>query len=164
MNILPSSETGDNVGITKLTWALICIDYRCVDCRFLMSPRGVATSNHRYLPSSETRVNAGIRGRKLHLSESTWCQESAGVICFTNKWRAASLQPLKFSNGCSNAVFSNASPGLTVRFLRVNIDVFWKRESKHKERRQMSSLNLPTFLFVCTSTVYDYLSHLASYL
>jgi hypothetical protein len=45
------------------------IDYRCADGRFRMSPRGVAVSNHRYLSSSETRVNAGIRGRKLHLSE-----------------------------------------------------------------------------------------------
>ncbi len=32
--------------------------------------------------------------------------------------------------------FSNASPGLTVRFLRVNIEVFWKKESRPIERRQ----------------------------
>jgi hypothetical protein len=61
------------------------IDYRCADGRFLVSPRGVAVSNHRYLSSSETRVNAGIRGRKLHVSESTGCQESVGGICFTKK-------------------------------------------------------------------------------
>ncbi len=76
------------------------IDYRCADGRFLMSPRGMAVSNTRYLSSSETRVNAGIRGWILHLSESNWCQESVGGICFTNKWRAASLQPLTFSNYC----------------------------------------------------------------
>jgi hypothetical protein len=61
------------------------IDYRCADGRFLMSPRGVAVSNTRYLSSSETRVYAGIRGWKLHLSESILCQESPGGICFTNK-------------------------------------------------------------------------------
>ncbi len=66
-----------------------------------MSPRGIAVSNTRYLSSiSETRVNAGIKGWKLHLSESTWCQESVGGICFTYKWRAASLQPLTFSKHC----------------------------------------------------------------
>jgi hypothetical protein len=65
-----------------------------------MSPRGVTVSNTRYLSSSETRVNAGIWGWKLHLSESIWCQESVGGICFTNKWRAASLQALTFSNHC----------------------------------------------------------------
>jgi hypothetical protein len=37
------------------------IDYRCADGRFLMSPRGMEVSNTRYLSSSETRVNAGIR-------------------------------------------------------------------------------------------------------
>jgi hypothetical protein len=65
-----------------------------------MSPRGMAVSNTRDLSSSETRVNAATRGWKSHLSESTWCQESIGGICFTNKWRAASLQPLTFSNTC----------------------------------------------------------------
>jgi hypothetical protein len=61
------------------------IDYRCADGRFLMSPRGMAVSNTRYISSSETRVNAGIRGWKLHLSELTFCQESIGGICFPNK-------------------------------------------------------------------------------
>jgi hypothetical protein len=76
------------------------IDWRCADGRFLMLPRGMAVSNTRYLFSSETRVNASIRGWKWHRSESTWCQESVGGICFTNKWRAASLQSLTFSNHC----------------------------------------------------------------
>jgi hypothetical protein len=49
-----------------------------------MSPYGMAVSNTRYLSSSETKVNAGIRGWKLHLFESTLCQESVGGICFTN--------------------------------------------------------------------------------
>ncbi len=52
-------------------YPLITIHYRCADSRFLMSPRGMAVSNTRYLSSCETRVNAGIRGWKLHLSEST---------------------------------------------------------------------------------------------
>ncbi len=47
-----------------------------------MSPRGMAVSNTRYLSSNETRVNAGIRWWKLHLSESTSWQESVGGICF----------------------------------------------------------------------------------
>ncbi len=44
------------------------IDYRCADGRFLTSPSGMAISNTRYLPSSETRVNAGIRAWKSGMS------------------------------------------------------------------------------------------------
>jgi hypothetical protein len=69
--------------------------YRCADGRFLMSPRGCWVSNHIHISSSKTRVNAGIRGWKLHLSKFNRCQESVGGICFTKKKRrAASLQPL----------------------------------------------------------------------
>jgi hypothetical protein len=124
------------------------IDYRCADDRFLMSPRGITVSNTKYLSSSETRVNADIKGWKWHLSKSNWCQESVGAICFTNKWSVASLQPLTFSNYCSNAVFSNASSGLTVRFLGVNIGVFWKRESRPIEWRQYR-LSTRKFFFFC---------------
>ncbi len=85
---------------TSIVYSLDLRLYRCADGRFLMSPRGMAVSNTRYLSSSETRVNAGIRARKLYLSESTRCQESVGGICSTNKWRSASLQPLTFSNHC----------------------------------------------------------------
>jgi hypothetical protein len=68
-----------------------------------MSPRGLAVSNtSRYLSCSETRVNADIRGWKMHLSEPFWCQESVGGICYTNKWKAASLQPLTFPNQFSS--------------------------------------------------------------
>jgi hypothetical protein len=75
--------------------------------RWLISAsRGVAVSNHKYLSSSETRVNPAIRRWKLHLPESNRCQESIGGICLTKKLRAASLRPLTFSNHCSNAVFS----------------------------------------------------------
>jgi hypothetical protein len=49
-----------------------------------MSPRGVAVTNQIYLSSSETRVNASIRGWKLHLSESTSYQGFVGGICFTS--------------------------------------------------------------------------------
>ncbi len=126
------------------------IDYGCADGRFLISPRGVSVSNQRHLSSSETRVNAGIRGWKLHLSESTWCQESVVGICFTKKWRAACLQPLTFSNHCSNAVFSNASPGLTVRFFLgwtsgFSERVFWKRESRPIKLRQCRLLTRQLF-------------------
>jgi hypothetical protein len=48
----------------------ILAGYRCADRRFLMSPRGLAVSNTRYLSSSETSVNVGIKGWKWHLSES----------------------------------------------------------------------------------------------
>ncbi len=111
----------------------------------------MAVSNTRYLSSSETRVNTGIRGWKLHLSESTIYQESVGGICFSNEWMAASLQPLTFSNHCYNAVFSNASPGLTVCLLGLNIGVFWKRVSR-PIGRTLFPVNSPTF-FVCTSIV-----------
>ncbi len=40
-------------------------------------------------PAVKTRVNAGIRQWKLHLSESTWCQESVGGICFTKKVKSS---------------------------------------------------------------------------
>ncbi len=43
--------------------------YRCAEGRSLMSPHGMAVSNTKYLSSSETRVNAGIKGWKGHLSE-----------------------------------------------------------------------------------------------
>ncbi len=118
-----------------------------------MLPRGVAISNTRHLSSSETRINAGIRAWKSHLSESAWCQESVGGICFINKWRAASLQPLTFSNHCKNALFSNASPGLTVGFFGVNIGVFWKRESRPIKWRRFC-LSTRQLFFVSTSIVY----------
>ncbi len=133
------------------------IDYRRADGSFLMSPRGLAVSSTRYISSHETRANASIRGWKLHLSESTWCQESVGGICFTNKWRAASQQPLTLSNDGESSVISNASPGLTVCFFfffGVNIGVFWKRESRPIEWRQCAS-QLANFFFVCTSIVYE---------
>jgi hypothetical protein len=110
------------------------IDYRCADGSFLMSPRGLAVSSTRYISSHETRANASIRGWKLHLSESTWCQESVGGICFTNKWRAASQQPLTLSNDGESSVISNASPGLTVcfffwgehrGFLKEGVKTYW---------------------------------------
>jgi hypothetical protein len=59
---------------------------------------------------------------------------------------------LTYSNHCSNAVFSNASPGVTVCFLGVNIGVFWKRESRPIEWHQCH-LSIRQF-FVCTSIVY----------
>ncbi len=106
----------------------------------------MAVSNTRYLSTSETRVNAGIRGWKLHLSESTyWCQESVGGICFTNKWKAASLQPQTFSNHCSNAIFSNASPGLMVHFSGGEHRGFLKEGVKTYWMAPMSPLNSPTF-------------------
>ncbi len=56
-------------------------------------------STARYPSSSETRFNVGIRRWKLHLPEPTWCQESIGGICFTNKLPATSLPPrLGFDN------------------------------------------------------------------
>jgi hypothetical protein len=39
----------------------------------------MAVSNTRYLSSSETRVNAGIRGWKLHLSEALDARNLLGV-------------------------------------------------------------------------------------
>jgi hypothetical protein len=71
------------VGLSTET--VTSIDHRYADGRFLMSPCGVAVSNHGYLSSSETRVNAVIRGRKLHLSVSTLRHETVGGICFTDK-------------------------------------------------------------------------------
>jgi hypothetical protein len=113
------------------------------------------SSNTRYLSSDETRDNAGIKGWKLHLSESTRCPESVGSIRFPNTWRAASLQPLTFSKHCSNTVFSNASPGLRVSFFLCEHRGFLKEGVKTYGMAPMSPLNSPTFFFVCTSIVYD---------
>ncbi len=46
----------------KRAYAALSIYYRCADGRFLMLPRGVAVSSHRYISSSETMVSAVIRG------------------------------------------------------------------------------------------------------
>ncbi len=61
---------------------LSTIDYRCWDCRFTMSPRGVAVSNQNYLSRSETTVNDGIRRWELH--PSIWNEQSVHPIlsCF----------------------------------------------------------------------------------
>jgi hypothetical protein len=131
------------------------IDYKCADGRCLMSPHGMAVSYHKYLPSSETRINAGIRGWKRYLSEWTCCQESAGGICFTNKWGAASLQPSTFSNHCSNSAYSNASPDLTVRFFFVGEHRdFLKEGVKTYRMAPMSPLDSPTFFCLHIYSLY----------
>jgi hypothetical protein len=147
--ILPIQERARSENLT------FAIEYRCADGRFLMSPRGVAIPNQNYLSSSETRVNASLKTWKSHLSQSNWCQESIGGICFLNKWRAASLRPLSFLNQRSNAGFSNASPGLTVRFLGGEHRGFLNERVKIYRMAPMSPLNSPTFFFICASIVYD---------
>ncbi len=62
---------------------------------------------------------------------------------------------MTFSNHCSNAVFSNASPGLTVRFFGGEHRGFLTEGVKNYQIAPMSPLNSPTF-FVCTSIVYAY--------
>jgi hypothetical protein len=81
----------------------------------------------------------------LHLPESSWCQESVGCICFTNKWRAAFLRPLTFSNHCSNVLFSNASPGLTACFFGGEHRVFLKDGVKTYRMAPMSPFNSAIF-------------------
>jgi hypothetical protein len=71
------------IPIMTLTWAWNAMDYSYANGRFSMSKRNVTVSDRNYLSSSETKVNAGIRRWKLHLSESAWCQESNGCIIFT---------------------------------------------------------------------------------
>jgi hypothetical protein len=74
-------------------------------------------------------------------------------ICFTNQWRAASLGPLTFSAG-----FSNASPGLTVRFLSLliflgehrgflkeGVKTYWKLNGTDVACSQPASENSPGF-------------------
>ncbi len=99
-------------GAAPATNPLGRIDYRCADGRFLMSPRGVAVSNARYLSSNETMVYAGIRGWKLHLSESILCPESAGGFCFTKKL---------------NSSFSITAPDIFQHLLKCSIFkcIYW---------------------------------------
>jgi hypothetical protein len=113
-----------------------------------MSPRGMAFSNTRYLSSSETRVNAGIRGFKFHLSELTWCQESVGGICFTNKWRAASLQPLTFQTSAQTQYFQmHLLLWVNGSFFLGEHRGFLKEGVKIYRMAPMSPLNSPTFFF-----------------
>jgi hypothetical protein len=73
--------------------------YRCGDCRFSVYASCVTFSNPDSLPSSETRVNGGIRSWKKHLSEWAPCHKAIGGIYFTKKWKAETLQPgLEFDN------------------------------------------------------------------
>jgi hypothetical protein len=78
-------------GLRMGSWDEIFIDYRYAGGRFTMLPRGVTVSYQNYLSSSETRIIANRRRWKLHLSESTWFQESLGGICFASNWIAAFL-------------------------------------------------------------------------
>ncbi len=119
-----------------------------------MSPRGMAVCNTKYVSSSGKCVNAGIKGWKLHLSESTWCQESVGGTCFTNKWSAASLQPLIFLNHYKNSLFSHATLGLTVHFLGWTSG-FSERGSQDLSNGANVVSQLANFFFVCTSIVYE---------
>jgi hypothetical protein len=62
---------GDDNDVEEPEGSVERTDYRYADGRFTKSPRAVTVSNHNYLSSSETRVNAGTRRWNLHISEST---------------------------------------------------------------------------------------------
>ncbi len=132
-----TSSVVDAFGRGRFWWLHRCrcygksnIDYRRADGRFLMSPRGMAVSNTRYPSSSETRVNAGIRGWKLHLSESTWCQKFVGGICFTNKWLASfSTAPDIFKPLLKRSIFKCIS-WLNGSFFGSEHRGFMKEEAK----------------------------------
>ncbi len=75
------------------------IDCRCEDGRFFVSSSCVTISNPGSLSSSEKGVNIGIRSWIQYWSEWARCQKAIGVIYFTEKWRAETLQPgLGFDN------------------------------------------------------------------
>ncbi len=118
-----------------------------------MSPRGMSVSNTRYLSSCETRVNAGIRGRKLHLSESTWCQESVGGICFTNKWRAASIQPHDIFKPLLICSIFKCISSLDGSFFGGWTSGFSERGSQDLSNGANVASHLANFFFVCTSYV-----------
>ncbi len=101
----------------------------------------VATRRGSFKPQiSFQQWNKGECRHKMMEIAPMWIKLMPGICwwhLFHKKQRKASLRPLKFSNHSSNAVFSNASPGLTVRcFSGVNIGVFWMRESSPIEWRQ----------------------------
>jgi hypothetical protein len=75
------------------------IDYRCEGGRVGGTASCVAVSNLDLLSSTGTRVNAGIKSWKKHLSEWALCQKAIGGIHSTKKWRPETLQPgLEFDN------------------------------------------------------------------
>ncbi len=88
-----------------------------------------------------------------HLGHSAPTQVYPGNAS-ANKWsREVSLRPLTFSNYCSNAVLSNASTGLTVRFLGGEHRGFLKEGVKAYRMAQMPPLNSPFFFFICAGIV-----------
>jgi hypothetical protein len=106
-----------------------------------MLPRGLADSNPNQFLSCERKVEADTKRWKLHLSESIWFQESICGICFTNKWKAAPLQlSLELDNFkpmLKYSIFRCISwLIITLRSFCVNVEVFWKRESRPIELNQ----------------------------
>ncbi len=87
-----------------------------------------------------------------YVFESTWCQESIGVICSTNKWRAASLQ--------ATLGFGNCEPPLKRSTFKcisswLNCSFFWWWTSGFYER---GSYYLSNGTNVASDT--DYQQHL----
>jgi hypothetical protein len=69
---------------------LRAIDYKYADGRFAMSlSPWMILSNQNNFSSNETRVNAGTKSWKLHLSESTRRHEFICGVYFKEKWRTA---------------------------------------------------------------------------
>jgi hypothetical protein len=67
--------------------------------------------------NKESRINAGIRRWKLHLTESTWCHKSMVVSVLRTRDEQLLHKPVQdfaISNQSLNALFSSASPGVTV--------------------------------------------------
>jgi hypothetical protein len=124
------------------------IDYRCEDGRFPVSASFVTLLNLFLLSSSGTGVNPGMRSWKKRLSECVRCQEAIGGICFTNKWRAETLQPGTefdtFKSWLKSGLFK-CIPWLKGSIFEGNERRFPKAGFKTYLMTPMSPFNSPTF-------------------
>ncbi len=113
----------------------------------------MGVSNTRYLSSSETRVNAGIRGWMLHLSESTWCQESVGGTSFTNSEEQLLYSPDIFKPLLGYSIFKCIS-WLNGSFFGAWTLGFSERVSQDISNSANVASEYANFFFVCTSIVF----------
>ncbi len=106
------------------------IDYRCDD---QVSASWLSSLNPPLLSSSETWANFRIQSKKKCLSELAQCQQAIGDIYFTETWRPEAIHHgLKIVKSQPQTKVGNfeCMSWLNGSFFGLNIQVFWKRESR----------------------------------
>jgi hypothetical protein len=114
------------------------IDYRCDGGRFWASASWLSSLNPALLPSSETRVNLRIWSRKsAYLNQLSVSKPLVTFITQKHEDLRPYIMVSKLSSPSNPGlkwVTLNACLGRTVHFLGVNIQVFWKKESRPTPR------------------------------